>query len=98
MIQHIQRVILNKILALEIIHSKSSFCINFSVLKGLEWFRAGYVRPNVKFYSVDNLTKNAFYYFRVAAENNIGLSEPLTSEQALHARPTFSKFIFLFFF
>jgi len=64
----------------------------------LEWFRAGYVRPNVKFFSVDNLTKNSYYFFRVSAENNIGLSEPLASEQALHARPTFSKYLLSFIF
>jgi hypothetical protein len=35
---------------------------------------------------VDNLVKNSHYYFRVYAENAIGISEPLETDQAIEAK------------
>jgi titin len=38
---------------------------------------------------MENLVKNSYYYFRVFAENAIGLSQPLETEQAIEAKPAF---------
>ena len=45
---------------------------------------------------MDNLIKNSFYYFRVFAENSIGLSEPLETEQVIEAKPAFGNYLYFF--
>jgi len=57
----------------------------------LSWYKAGTVRPNTTTFTIDNLVKNCFYFFRVYAENSIGLSEPLENEQIVEAKPAFGK-------
>ena len=42
---------------------------------------------------MDNLVKNSFYYFRIFAENSIGISEPLESDQMIEAKPAFGNLI-----
>lgn len=49
------------------------------------------MRPTTTQFIIDNLVRSCYYYFRVIAENMIGQSEPLESEQALLAKPTFSN-------
>jgi hypothetical protein len=46
---------------------------------------------------MDSLVKNSYYYFRVFAENAIGQSQPLESEQAIAAKPAYSNSFFFFF-
>lgn len=65
--------------------------INCIIIIGLSWYRAGFVRPNVNTFFINNLLRNCDYFFRIICENAIGQSEPLTSEQAIKAKPTFSK-------
>ena len=55
-------------------------------------FKAGTVRPTTTTFVVDNLIKNSHYYFRVFAENAIGQSQPLETDQAIEAKPAFSKY------
>jgi hypothetical protein len=40
---------------------------------------------------MDSLVKNSYYHFRVFAENAIGQSQPLETEQAIAAKPAYSK-------
>ncbi len=56
----------------------------------MNWFKLITVRPSTLSFVVDNLVKNSYYYFRVCAENAIGQSKPLESEQPIEARPAFS--------
>jgi hypothetical protein len=58
---------------------------------GLNWIKAGSVGPKTKAFTMDNLVKNSLYYFRVFAENAIGQSEPLETDQSIEAKPSFSK-------
>jgi hypothetical protein len=39
--------------------------------------------------------RNSYYFFRITAENIIGQSEPLENEQAIQAKPAYSKIILL---
>jgi len=36
---------------------------------------------------MENLIRNHFYYFRVIAQNLIGLSDPLENSQPIQAKP-----------
>ena len=65
-----------------------------SVSKSLSWFKAATVRPTTFNFTMDNLVKNSYYYFRIYAENAIGQSEPLEMEQPLSAKPAYGKTIF----
>lgn len=48
------------------------------------------VRPTTTSTVMDGLVRNSYYYFRVFAENAIGQSHPLESEQPIEARPAYS--------
>ncbi len=63
----------------------------------MNWFKAGTVRASTTTYAIDNLLKNSLYYFRVFAENAIGQSQPLETDQAIEAKPAYSKQNFIFF-
>jgi hypothetical protein len=62
------------------------------MFKGLTWLKAGIVRPHVHEFTMENIMKNSHYYFRIFAENAIGMSEPLETEQAIEAKPAYSKY------
>ena len=61
-----------------------------SISKSLNWFKLITVRPTTTSTVMDGLVKNSYYYFRVYAENAIGQSQPLESEQAIEAKPAYS--------
>lgn len=44
-----------------------------------KWTKVVTLDPNVTYYSVENLKEKSEFYFRVFAENVIGLSFPTTS-------------------
>jgi len=48
------------------------------------------VRASTTQFKVNDLIRNSYYYFRISAENSIGLSEPLENEQAVQAKPAYS--------
>ena len=60
--------------------------------------KAGSVRPTTTKFFLDNLVRNSYYFFRITAENIIGQSEPLENEQAIQAKPAYSKKKSLIFF
>ena len=47
------------------------------------WKKVEKISPDITSYCVQNLTVNASYFFRVFAENEIGVSEPLQTDVAI---------------
>lgn len=56
------------------------------------WSKVDRIGPKDTKYTFDGLTEGCEYYFRVAAENKIGLSEPLETATHTKAKSPFSKF------
>lgn len=53
------------------------------------WLHVDNVKPNIRSYCIQNLVEGKEYLFRVLAQNDEGLSEPLQSADAvLMCRPT----------
>lgn len=48
------------------------------------------MRATTTQFKVNGLIRNSYYYFRISAENSIGMSEPLENEQAIQAKPAYS--------
>ena len=51
------------------------------------WSKVAKVKPDITSYSVQDLKEKQEYVFRVIAENDVGRSEPLVSENVLLKSP-----------
>ena len=58
----------------------TAYIIEFRNAKRIGWNLVDQINPQATTYTVKNLTKNNDYYFRVFAENKIGISPPLESK------------------
>jgi len=45
-----------------------------------KWFKAATLEPTVTQYSVENLKEKSEYFFKICAENYVGLSEPVETK------------------
>jgi len=54
------------------------------------WNRIGAVDSETFSYKVDNLTENRFYHFRIVAENHIGLSDHLQTNEPIKVRSPYT--------
>ena len=55
--------------------------------KRATWSKVAKVKPDITSYSVEDLKEKQEYVFRVMAENDVGRSEPLVSENVLLKSP-----------
>ena len=62
--------------------------------KKTDFVNAGRCEVNVKEFKVSKLIEGNEYFFRVLAENNIGLSDPATTQQPVKARLPFGNELF----
>lgn len=56
------------------------------IQRALNWIRVGVTRASSTSFTYEGLLENSHYHFRVYAENAIGLSQPLETDQAILAR------------
>lgn len=54
------------------------------------WSRGGWVDPDTTMYTVENLTENSDYHFRVVAENKVGYSEFLQTTEPIKAKSPYT--------
>ena len=54
------------------------------------WVKAGSARADGFLYNVQNLTENSEYHFRVVAENHIGPSDPLQTQDPITAKSPYN--------
>lgn len=75
----------------------TGYLIEKSEAKRPRWLRVGKVTPNNMSYEISDLVENTEYYFRVKAQNEVGLSPALESDKpALTVSPygTLDRHIF----
>lgn len=57
------------------------------------WTRVERLPPDVTVYKARELTEGKEYDFHIIAENKLGASEPLETDQAVMPKSPFSKFV-----
>lgn len=60
--------------------------------KRMTWAKVDRIKPDITTYTVQNLVEGNEYFFRVFAENSVGLSKPLESEKAYIPKSPFGEF------
>lgn len=58
------------------------------------WKRVTTIEPNITSYCLQKLSENVDYFFRVFAENKIGISEPLEMDQPITIKSPYGKILF----
>lgn len=58
------------------------------------WKRVTTIEPNITSYCLQKLSENVDYFFRVIAENKIGISEPLEMDQPITIKSPYGKILF----
>lgn len=58
------------------------------------WKRVTTIEPNITSYCLQKLSENVDYFFRVFAENKIGISEPLEMDQPITIKNPYGKILF----
>lgn len=58
------------------------------------WKRVTTIVPNITSYCLQKLSENVDYFFRVFAENKIGISEPLEMDQPITIKSPYGKILF----
>ena len=57
------------------------------------WKKVEKINPDMTSYCVQNLSTNASYFFRVLAENELGVSEPLQTDAAVTIKSPYGKIL-----
>ena len=57
------------------------------------WKKVEKISPDMTSYCIQNLAVTGSYFFRVLAENEIGVSEPLQTDAAVTIRSPYGKFL-----
>ena len=69
-----------------------SYNIEFREANKTLWKKVEKINPDITSYTIQNLAVNASYYFRVLAENEIGISEPLQTDAFVTIKSPYGKF------
>lgn len=66
------------------------YVVYYREVNTANWIRVGTVDPQTFSYQVQNLTENSDYHFRVVAENYIGQSDYLQTDETIKARSPYN--------
>ena len=70
-----------------------NYIIEMREAKRATWKKVTTVEPNITSYCLQKLVENVDYFFRVFAENKIGISEPLEMDKPITIKSPYGMFL-----
>jgi titin len=68
-----------------------NYIIEMREAKHATWKKVTTTEPNITSYCLQKLVENVDYFFRVSAENKVGISEPLEMDQPITIKSPYGR-------